>query len=357
MSKVITDRYVHDVYPFAGGGGPDSRSALPPRCHVVEHARRRRGSASGNDVASRLHSSYRQGDRGGTEDDPFALVAPVPGVQHKAALMAGGNDVAPNLHNTTEGISLRFRWNGCYGYRTLPGTNVLHVGARHYSPQLRRWLQRDPAGLAGTSPNLYQYCRNRATAAVDPGGFDPRSPDRFEESVIALALGLIRRAAPEVADDIRRSVRVLVDDELERGALGTIGSDCIILKPDWPEPAKKLHWEHMRYYAVGAAATIVHEYYHLKKQSSYWAKLASLGAYLGTWAWATLGVMFSPLNNVEQPRGHVLAAYEEPAYSFSVGFLDKLLTLRPDLDKLIVERRAEICAAFRQSYGQSVGGR
>ncbi|GMV35918.1 MAG: hypothetical protein AMXMBFR61_04260 [Fimbriimonadales bacterium] len=186
-SKVVTDRYVHDVYPFAGGGASDPRSALPPRCHVVEHARRRPGSASGNDVASRLHCSYKQGDRDSTEDDPFALVPPVPGVQHNAGLRAGGTDAAPNLHNTAEGNSLRFRWNGSYpdssgtsGYRTLyllsgqQTTNtatVMHVGARHYSPSLRRWLQRDPIDLLGGHPNMYQHCFGDSVQFVDPLGY------------------------------------------------------------------------------------------------------------------------------------------------------------------------------------------
>jgi RHS repeat-associated protein len=91
---------------------------------------------------------------------------------------AYGNDVAPLLHHpstqggsgSTEGNALRFRWNGSYGYRTLPGTNVLHVGARHYSPQLRRWLQRDPSDLDGGHPNLYVYCAGNPICAVDMGG-------------------------------------------------------------------------------------------------------------------------------------------------------------------------------------------
>ncbi|GMV35906.1 MAG: hypothetical protein AMXMBFR61_04140 [Fimbriimonadales bacterium] len=92
---------------------------------------------------------------------------------------AYGNDVAANLHNTTEGNSLRFRWNGSYGYRTLyllsgqQSTNtatVMHVGARHYSPSLHRWLQRDPIRLRGGSPNLYTYCASNPVSFVDPSG-------------------------------------------------------------------------------------------------------------------------------------------------------------------------------------------
>ncbi|GMV35916.1 MAG: hypothetical protein AMXMBFR61_04240 [Fimbriimonadales bacterium] len=83
---------------------------------------------------------------------------------------AYGNDVAPGLHNTAEGNSLRFRWNGSCAYRTLPGTNVIHVGARHYSAQLRRWLQTEPAGITAGNPNMHRYCYGNPVSAVDPNG-------------------------------------------------------------------------------------------------------------------------------------------------------------------------------------------
>ncbi len=76
-------------------------------------------------------------------------------------------------------VGLAPRWNGSYGYRTLylltgqQTTNtatVTHVGARHYSPSLRRWLQRDPIDLLGANPNLYAYCLNSPTRFVDPHG-------------------------------------------------------------------------------------------------------------------------------------------------------------------------------------------
>ncbi|GMV35928.1 MAG: hypothetical protein AMXMBFR61_04360 [Fimbriimonadales bacterium] len=94
---------------------------------------------------------------------------------------ADGSDMAPGLHNTTEGNSLRLRWNGSYGYRTLyfltgqQTTNtatLMHVGARHYSPSLRRWLQRDPIDIAAGDPNLYVYCGNCPVGLADPQGLD-----------------------------------------------------------------------------------------------------------------------------------------------------------------------------------------
>ena len=93
---------------------------------------------------------------------------------------AYGNDMAPGLHNTTEGNSLRFRWNGSYGYRTLPGTNVIHVGARHYSPEPRRFLQRDPGGLTAGDPNLYQFGGNQPVTRYDIGGYEDTDKSVWE---------------------------------------------------------------------------------------------------------------------------------------------------------------------------------
>lgn len=135
--------------------------------------------ASRNDVVTELHHPSTQGGSGGVEGNPLALVAATPAVTQDAPLRAGGNDVAPGLHNTAEGNSLCFRWNGSYAYRTLyfltgqQSTNtatLMHVGARHYSPSLRRWLQRDLVGLTSGEPNLYQYGGGNPVYAVDPDG-------------------------------------------------------------------------------------------------------------------------------------------------------------------------------------------
>lgn len=108
--------------------------------------------------------------------------------------------------------------------------------------------------------------------------------------------------------------------------------------------------------AVEAAATIVHEYYHLKKQSGTWAKLSSSLAYHGVLLWAGLGVAFSPLNDVEQVPSDPLVFYEEPAYAFSVSYLDDLGSVRPDLLNMVRSARAAICAAFHQNYGRTLRG-
>jgi RHS repeat-associated protein len=50
-------------------------------------------------------------------------------------------------------------------------TGLYYYRARYYSPQLGRFLQRDPVGYwAGI--NLYTYCSNNPTSWIDPFGWD-----------------------------------------------------------------------------------------------------------------------------------------------------------------------------------------
>ncbi len=68
-----------------------------------------------------------------------------------------------------------FQWNGDYGYRRLYSgstvINVLHVGARHYSPQLRRWLERDHLGILGGDPNSFSYAADNPIVYLDSNGY------------------------------------------------------------------------------------------------------------------------------------------------------------------------------------------
>jgi RHS repeat-associated protein len=47
------------------------------------------------------------------------------------------------------------------------GLGLLHMGARHYSPSLGRFLQPDPSALEA---NLYAYAANSPVTKVDPSG-------------------------------------------------------------------------------------------------------------------------------------------------------------------------------------------
>jgi len=55
------------------------------------------------------------------------------------------------------------------GYFHDNETGLYHVRHRMYSPQLQRWLQRDPAGYVD-GMSLYQYARGMPVSGTDPSG-------------------------------------------------------------------------------------------------------------------------------------------------------------------------------------------
>jgi RHS repeat-associated protein len=64
-----------------------------------------------------------------------------------------------------------------YGYtgHEPDETGLVYYRARYYSPQMRRFISRDPAGLAG-GLNAYAYVGSNPINRVDPMGLMPASP-------------------------------------------------------------------------------------------------------------------------------------------------------------------------------------
>ncbi len=72
--------------------------------------------------------------------------------------------------NSTSGES--FGYTG----RENDGTGLLYYRARYYSPEMRRFISRDPLGFAGGGVNFYGYVQNNPINWIDPDGlavFDP----------------------------------------------------------------------------------------------------------------------------------------------------------------------------------------
>ena len=65
-----------------------------------------------------------------------------------------------------------YRYGGKYGYYTDGWSGIILAGQRWYSPDLKRWLSRDPIAYDG-GENLYGYVRQNPVGFVDPSGLAP----------------------------------------------------------------------------------------------------------------------------------------------------------------------------------------
>ena len=72
-------------------------------------------------------------------------------------------------HNSIVDLSFRFLYVGRHGvaWDNAFGLGLEHMGARHYSPALGRFLQTDPSALEA---NLYSYVGGNPATSVDPSG-------------------------------------------------------------------------------------------------------------------------------------------------------------------------------------------
>jgi RHS repeat-associated protein len=89
---------------------------------------------------------------------------------------ASGNVVDTYLYDaygkilqTTGSDQNPFRYGGKVGYYADGGSGLVLAGARWYSPNLLRWLSRDPIGYAG-GDNQYAYVGGNPVGNVDPLG-------------------------------------------------------------------------------------------------------------------------------------------------------------------------------------------
>jgi RHS repeat-associated protein len=92
-----------------------------------------------------------------------------------------GTSLVRDTAGTGVGIALRYRWTG----REYDAeTDLYYLRARYYSPDLRRFSQEDPAGVAGGS-NLYAYAGGSPLEASDPSGLAPSTDGAFIKMLAA----------------------------------------------------------------------------------------------------------------------------------------------------------------------------
>src|SRR5262249_45320883 len=58
-----------------------------------------------------------------------------------------------------------------YTGRENDGTGLIFLRARYYNSQIGRFISEDPAGFAGSGPNLYGYVYDNPLGFRDPYGF------------------------------------------------------------------------------------------------------------------------------------------------------------------------------------------
>lgn len=97
---------------------------------------------------------------------------------------------------------------GWCGYIFSPETMDYIVRFRHYSPELGRWLERDPAGYVD-GMNLYQNVRSSPTRFTDPQGLRPVDLGRKRKCIQEWREDMIGLVDPSLARQTARDVMAL----------------------------------------------------------------------------------------------------------------------------------------------------
>ena len=71
------------------------------------------------------------------------------------------------------GFDTPWGFGGAYGVYTEPDVNLLHMQARYYSPEMKRFISSDPSGLKG-GVNFYTYADGNPLNNIDPEGLCAR---------------------------------------------------------------------------------------------------------------------------------------------------------------------------------------
>ncbi|HHT9137502.1 MAG TPA: RHS repeat-associated core domain-containing protein [Candidatus Wunengus sp. YC60] len=99
------------------------------------------------------------------------------------------------LAGSTESVSNPFRYVGKYGVMD-DKNGLLYMRARYYSPDVGRFITKDPIGFAG-GVNLYEYVGNNPIVLIDPKGLF-----RFDQALRGLSQMLHGGASFYVAAQI-----------------------------------------------------------------------------------------------------------------------------------------------------------
>jgi RHS repeat-associated protein len=108
----------------------------------------------------------------------------------------------------TADTSPGFQPFGFAGGMQDPTTHLVHFGARDYSPQLGRWITKDPSGMAG-GVNLFGYAAGDPLDFIDADGAHP--------VIIAVATGASVYFAPSLGQALWTAGGALLGPVIGKG--------------------------------------------------------------------------------------------------------------------------------------------
>jgi len=80
-------------------------------------------------------------------------------------------DAYGKVVSQVEAVSNPFKYVGLFGVMD-EGNGLLHMRARYYDTEMRRFINKDPIGFLGGDLNLYAYVVNNPVRYVDPWGLE-----------------------------------------------------------------------------------------------------------------------------------------------------------------------------------------
>ncbi len=215
-----------------------------------------------------------------------------------------------------------FMWTG---QRYDPGVKLYHFPFRTYSPQLGRWLQRDPAGYVDGT-NLYQYVMSMPTGFTDPLGLDPWDLDADDRKILTDARAQYEEAERQymaAVEEYKQAMKLVNQDyQLLQQEEQRIAGELIQVLAD-----AGLSLVDMGVVSSNVASTLVDASGKVTAEGAkILAKLISVGTTVGSIATmimngmidsaraATIGALLSQYKNLEQIRNRMLQRMKLASY-------------------------------------------
>jgi len=130
-------------------------------------------------------------------------------------------------------------YKGQFGCFTDVETGLVYSQHRYYSPQMGRWLTKDPIGAEG-GINVYEVCGNNPIMGADPSGLDGDWP-----------MAQWKHAPPGFRHETPAFWRAVVEDREQRLEYLKKWGSGGMYEDFWPDGSHSTHWPDMPGYDPG----------------------------------------------------------------------------------------------------------